>query len=332
MKKTLLSVAVSLLISTTAFAQTPAEIEKAAQEAIQKIEMQKEQAIKELKVKELKAKETTEKSVSIDSTKIDLPSAEVFQKMVDEDEVLSNYGIKVNRSVADLGFGDFYEITLAGRDNGVLHYNLDYAIIGDIFKFENGVHKNISSDYRTNLQKDILEKEIELLGEKEEFISYKSKAKEELGTLYVYTDTTCGYCRKLHLEIDTLLEAGVNVKYIPYPRSGTEESVPVSRGQDGQLVYGENQGLKDLAQVFCSDDPQTALTEIKAGVAGNKYDTQEYQDNKESCNEKVKSGYASGQRVGLSGTPFLYLDNGNVLPGYQRAEVIINLLKQDKGE
>lgn len=327
MKKTLLSVAVGLLISTTAFAQSPAEIEKAAQEAIQKIEMQKEQALKELE-----AKKSTENTVVQGSTKHDLPSVEVFQKMVNENKELSNYGVKVNRAVADLGFGEFYEVTLGGRDNAVLHYNQNYLILGDIIKFENGVHKNVSQDFRTELQKETLKKEIKLLEEQEEFISYDSKAEESLGTLYVYTDTTCGYCRKLHQEIETLLEAGVNVKYIPYPRSGTEEKVPVSRGQDGQLVYGDNQGLKDLAQVFCSDDPQTALTEIKAGVAGDKYDTQSYKDNKDSCNDKVKTGYASGQRVGFGGTPFLYLDNGNVVPGYQPAENIINMFKQDKGE
>lgn len=331
MKKTLLSVAVGLLLSTTAFAQSPEEIEKAAQEAIQKIEMQKEQALKELKAKEEATKEVKDHVVEQEVVMHDLPSVEVFQKSVDENETLSKYGIKVNRAVDDLGFGDFYEITLGGRDNGLLHYSQEYVILGDIIKFENGVHKNVSQEYRTELQKETVEKEIDFLGE-EEFISYDSQAEESLGTLYVYTDTTCGYCRKLHQELDTLLEAGVNVKYIPYPRSGSEEKVPVSRGQDGQLVYGENQGLKDLAQVFCSDDPQTALTEIKAGTAGDKYNTQQYQDNKEACNAKVKAGYASGQRVGFGGTPFLYLDNGNVVPGYQPAENIINMFKQSKGE
>lgn len=331
MKKTLLSVAVGLLLSTTAFAQSQEEIEKSAQEAIQKIEMQKEQALKELKEKEEMSQNVKDHTVQEEVNMHDLPSAEDFQKMVDQNELLSKYGVKVNRSVTDLGFGDFYEVTLGGRDNGILHYNQNYIILGDIIKFENGVHKNISSEYRTELQKETVEKEVNELQE-EEFITYESKAEEQLGTLYVYTDTTCGYCRKLHQELDTLLEAGVSVKYIPYPRSGSEEKVPVSRGQDGSYIYGENQGLKDLAQVFCSDDPQTALTEIKAGSAGDKYNTQEYQDNKESCNAKVKEGYASGQRVGFGGTPFLYLDNGNVIPGYQPAENIINMFKQNKGE
>lgn len=324
MKKTLLSVAVGLLLSTNTFAQSAEDIEKAAQEAIQKIEMQKEQALKELE-----SKKSVDHTVSDNEPKKDLPSAEVFQERINQNEVLAKYGIKVNRPVDHLGFGDFYEVTLGGRDNGVLNYNLDYLILGDIIKFENGTHRNISQDFRTELQKQTVAKEVEFLGE-DEFISYETQAEEKLGTLYVYTDTTCGYCRKLHQEIETLLEAGVSVKYIPYPRSGSEEKVPVSRGQDGNLVYGDNQGLIDLAQVYCAEDPQTALTEIKAGVAGNKYDTQEYKDNKESCNAKVKAGYASGQRVGFSGTPFLYLDNGNVIPGYQPAENIVKMFKEGK--
>lgn len=327
MKKTLLSIAVALVATTSVVADehTATQIEETAAKAIEQIQSQKELALKELK----EAHKTTVVDHSLEMPKKDLPSAEVFQARVNENKNLATYGIEVQRAVTDFGFGDFYEVTLGGRDNAVLHIDQEYLILGDVVKFENGTHNNVSQVYRSELQKEKVKEEVNSLDEKY-FISYESTVEQNLGTLYVYTDTTCGYCRKLHLEIDQLLNEGIDVKYIAYPRSGSEEQVPVSRDAEGNLVYNANKGLVDLSQVFCAEDSAQALTDVKAGTAGNKYDTASYKENKASCNEKVSEGYASGKRVGFGGTPFLYLDNGTVVPGYQPATAIIEMFKNTK--
>lgn len=36
----------------------------------------------------------------------------------------------------------------------------------------------------------------------------------------VFTDIDCGYCRKLHSEIDQYLAEGITVRYLFYPRAG----------------------------------------------------------------------------------------------------------------
>ena len=39
-------------------------------------------------------------------------------------------------------------------------------------------------------------------------------------TITVFTDTSCGYCVKLHREIGQTIAGGVKVRYLGYPRAG----------------------------------------------------------------------------------------------------------------
>jgi len=67
-------------------------------------------------------------------------------------------------------------------------------------------------------------------------------------SITIFTDISCGYCRRLHAELDTLMEEGVRVRYLMFPRAGLG-----------------SQGHKDLESVWCADDPLEAMTHAKAG-------------------------------------------------------------------
>ena len=67
-------------------------------------------------------------------------------------------------------------------------------------------------------------------------------------TITVFTDIDCGYCRKLHNEIDTYGEQGIRVRYLAFPRSGP--------GSDS---------FKKAESVWCADDRQQAMTSAKKG-------------------------------------------------------------------
>lgn len=237
-------------------------------------------------------------------------------------------GVQVMRNLGEFGLPDLYEVKLGGKDYGVMPSSGSHFITGEVIHFTKTEHKNLTAEYKNELLAVNAKTEIEKLKEVD-FISYAPKI-DKIGTLYVFTDTTCGYCVKLHNEIDQLLSAGVEVKYIPYPRSGVEEKVPVSQNPDGSLQYGENEALNHLAQIMCAQDKQTALTEMKRQTAGLKYDTADYQKNKAQCVGYVKEGYLAGQKVGFNGTPFLYLSTGDVIPGYNPADQIIEKFKNAK--
>jgi thiol:disulfide interchange protein DsbC len=106
----------------------------------------------------------------------------------------------------------------------------------------------------------------------------------------VFTDIDCTYCRRFHSQIDEYLAQGIKVRYLLYPRNG-----PAT----------ESWGKAE--KVWCADDRSEALTLAKLD---RKFETQ-------SCDTSaVQKHYATGQDVGLRGTPAIVLQDGTLVSGY----------------
>jgi len=118
----------------------------------------------------------------------------------------------------------------------------------------------------------------------------------------VFTDIDCGYCRKLHREMPDLTAAGVQVRYLAFPRAGV--------GSESHKKY---------VSVWCNSDPQTALTDAKAGrnVAAA------------SCENPIAETWQLGQKVGVQGTPTIIFDDGTMTPGYIPSSELIKQLGLD---
>lgn len=122
-------------------------------------------------------------------------------------------------------------------------------------------------------------------------------------TLTVFTDIDCGYCRKLHSEMQSYLDKGIRIRYLAYPRSG--KNTP---------SYFKAVG------VWCAADRKAALTAAKAGGKVEE----------KKCNNPVDAHMAAGEAVGVSGTPTLVLENGVVVPGYVNATQLVQLIEENK--
>ena len=213
--------------------------------------------------------------------------------------------VVVRQKVSQPELKDFYLVSVNGQEM-VVHKDGRLSAIGNLFDLKTFV--DLTSEAKNVGMMELSKKEIPKLKENE-FITYKANG-EKVGTLYVFTDPTCGYCKKLHTEVEFYQNAGIEVKYIPYPRSAL---------QDGQAGYEKTK------QAVCADDELTALTEIKAGTDSGKYVRESYDS---SCIEKIRIGKELGQKIGFSGTPFLYLSTGEVIPGYQPHESVISRFKR----
>lgn len=112
----------------------------------------------------------------------------------------------------------------------------------------------------------------------------------------VFTDIDCGYCRRLHAQIDEYLAKGIEVRYLLYPRNG-----PASRAWNTS------------EDVWCSADRQGALTAAKLD---HEFETK-------SCDASmVQDHYVLGQQVGLQGTPAIVLDDGTLIGGYMTPDAL----------
>lgn len=131
-------------------------------------------------------------------------------------------------------------------------------------------------------------------------------AKNEKHVVTVFTDITCGYCRKMHEQIDDYNDKGITVRYLAYPRAGVKD-------QAGRY----SQGFKDLLSIWCHEDPALALTKAKSGsnVAAR------------VCDKPIEAEFDFGRQVGVTGTPAIILANGMMVPGYQEPSKLFALLE-----
>jgi thiol:disulfide interchange protein DsbC len=119
---------------------------------------------------------------------------------------------------------------------------------------------------------------------------------------YVFTDIDCGYCRKLHSEIDQYLKEGIEIRYLFFPRAG-----------EGSDSYYK------AVSVWCAKDRNQALTKAKKG---------ENLERKE-CDNPVDEHLALGTAMGANGTPMIVTEKGNILPGYVPAAQLSKIFGQE---
>jgi thiol:disulfide interchange protein DsbC len=172
-----------------------------------------------------------------------------------------------------------------GSENGEYFLSARIYRVGDEIVDETGA---ALQKYRLEGIERFKDSAIEFKSEKEKYI------------INVFTDATCGYCRKLHNEMDVLNDLGITVRYLAFPRQGINSQV-----------------YRDAVSIWCSENPQEAMTKAKSG--GNVVST--------SCENEVADQYNFGKAIGVNGTPNIIMPNGTVVPGYQPAQSLLLALK-----
>jgi len=172
-----------------------------------------------------------------------------------------------------------YEVVV-GAD--VLYVTQDgrYLIQGDIIDLE--TRENLTAPRVAQ----VAAKVIEDIGE-ENMVIYEPK--ETKYTVTIFTDIDCGYCRKLHGEMDEYLGHGIRIRYLFFPRAGTQ-----------------SESARKAEAVWCANDRNAAMTAAKAGQ----------KIEMKNCENPVANHYALGEQMGIRGTPALVLEDGEKLPGY----------------
>ncbi len=182
-----------------------------------------------------------------------------------------------------------YEVTYGAE---VFYFSADgrYVLQGVLVDLD--TNENLTEtariDIRTNLLKELDESEMVVFA-----------PKKQRHTITVFTDIDCGYCRKLHSEMDQLHSYGIKVRYMMFPRSGVNTP-----------------SYQKAVNVWCNKDQQSSMTKAKAGET-----VPEAQ-----CNNPVEEQMLVGKQMGVSGTPALLLENGTMIPGYRPAKELAEML------
>ena len=120
-------------------------------------------------------------------------------------------------------------------------------------------------------------------------------------TITVFTDIDCPYCQKLHAEMDQYASYGIKVNYLLFPRNGITSP-----------------GYLKAVSVWCNDDRASALTRAK--------NREEIED--KTCDNPIADHYEIGKKVGVTGTPAVFTEDGRLMPGYVPAKELAQILDE----
>jgi thiol:disulfide interchange protein DsbC len=187
-----------------------------------------------------------------------------------------------------------FEIT---RGSEISYTSADgrYVILGDMIDVDSDA--NISESRRRGIRARLIDTVPE-----NEMLVYSPK--DPKYTVTVFTDIDCGYCRRLHSQIAEYNRLGVRVRYMFFPRSGPD-----------------TESWHKAEQVWCSSNRNDALTRAKNDEALKTA----------NCpTDIIARDYELGHKLGVEGTPAIFLASGEMLPGYLPPSQLAKYLKTGK--
>ncbi len=216
-------------------------------------------------------------------------SAQADEAAIEKALKLSMPSLRID-SIKPSEIGGVYEVTV--DSNNILYVSEDgkYLIQGHVIDIE--ARKDLTETKLAAGRKAALEH----LGNDQTIIF---KPKSSRYKVSVFTDIDCGYCRKLHSEIDQYMAEGITVQYLFFPRAG--------KGSDS---------YKKAVSVWCAEDRNAALTLAKQGKTPES----------RSCDNPVDAHMQLGSDFGARGTPMIVTEHGNIFPGYVPARQLAKAL------
>jgi thiol:disulfide interchange protein DsbC len=182
-------------------------------------------------------------------------------------------------AISETPLTDLLQVTV-GNEIYYASSDAKYLVIGRILDMDTKV--NITDQAQASIRKDLLE-DVDYSKQ----ITFSPAEPEH--ELLVFTDIDCGYCRKLHAQIDEYMAEGIAIHYAAYPRAGVA-----------------SHSFEKFVSVWCADDQKDALTLAKNGDEPDPI----------QCENPIGDQYELGKAIGVTGTPALVTNDGTLIPGY----------------
>ncbi|CDL83663.1 bifunctional protein-disulfide isomerase/oxidoreductase DsbC [Xenorhabdus szentirmaii] len=206
---------------------------------------------------------------------------------------------QINKSLSKIGLkaesitpSQISGLSAVLTEHGIIYMSDDgkYLLQGALFDISGKALKNVSNQ--------ILVKKLDAL--KGSMIIYKAPKEKHIVT--VFTDITCGYCRKLHENVQEYNDLGITVRYLAFPRHGLQ-----------------HQSAKDMQSIWCSATPNKSLNLAFKGEKVSPI---------KECKIDIAKQYQLGLQFGVQGTPAIVLEDGTVLGGYLPPADLLTMLEK----
>ena len=185
---------------------------------------------------------------------------------------------------------DFFEIII--RDQiFYLTSDLKHLLAGNIIELKTGnnLTETRVKKHRLSLLENLLDSDT---------IIYKPTKTSHVIT--IFTDISCPYCKKLHKEIDKLLEHNVEIRYVFFSRNGKDDGA-----------------YRDMVSIWCSANQKELIEKA-------------FNDDslpQKDCENPLDKNYQLGYELRVNGTPMIFTEDGTIIPGYLPYKRILEILK-----
>ncbi|MBT3186719.1 MAG: DsbC family protein [Candidatus Thioglobus sp.] len=191
-------------------------------------------------------------------------------------------------------FKGLYEVILRSPRLDVIYISEDgrYLAQGEVIDLK--TRKNLTQSRLSSLAKEILATTTD-----DEKVIYK--ADDEQYVINVFTDVDCPFCRKLHKDVAALNKLGITMKYLAFPRSGVN-----------------TKSYYRSVAIWCADDQKQAMDRgmIQKGNTLNE------------CTNPVIDHLILAKKLNVTGTPFIFFENGDNIPGYVKPKALLKEIKR----
>lgn len=221
----------------------------------------------------------------------------------DKDDVIKQlgkfFGKIEKQDIVKSPFKGVYEvITRNPIDSVLVSEDGKYLIQGDVIDLNN---KSLIK--KSNKIKDLKLTLINSIEDKDKIIY---SAKNEKYTINVFTDVDCPFCKKLHRNMSKMNDLGITVKYLASPLASLH---PTAQGK--------------MQKIWCADDRNQAMDDYKINNITPDVD---------NCKNPVAEQLKLSQKIGVNGTPAIFLSDGTSLPGYMPADKLLAKIKSSIGK
>lgn len=175
---------------------------------------------------------------------------------------------------------DFYWVNL--EEQGSLFTTSDgqYVLQGELVRLGGKQFVNIGEQFQSAINKQLLSQL-----KTQDLIIYPATTQKR-HTIYVFTDVSCSYCQRFHHQIKDINNKGIEVRYIAWPR--------------GKQLFPA------METIWCSDDRKKAFDQVMKGE----------ELAPATCTNPVQAQFDLGQKMGVTGTPAIFTEDGRQIGGY----------------
>lgn len=222
------------------------------------------------------------------------------QIIILENTIKNKHKDLINPKVFKTKYNNIFSIVDA-KNIYFTNYENSFFIIGTLYENDESF-----KDYNKTLRAKYNSFYLEKLDKKQ---LYKYEALEEKDYVFVFTDPTCPFCKRLHDNIDFFNENGISIYYIPFPRNGRKDV----------------NSINALNEIICSDNAKSqfdlAFKNINLYLNKNLSKSCDYSN-------VIWSYYALADILDIKGTPAVFTKNGFLVGGFNNKINLLNKINE----